>query len=129
MQSETALCFFNLRPHSNVEILLLFGDFVRIEHPFALRYYRGGNKSVVAQIVLGLNPSVCFRGAEMEKKNKPLVFIYIHLNRAAQPSAGLFSWVFLLQLHAFICACLVTAWCPDKPWVSEGQMAACFHIG
>lgn len=41
MQSETALCFFNLRPHSNVEILLLFGDFVRIEHPFALRYYGG----------------------------------------------------------------------------------------
>lgn len=68
MQSETALCFFNLRPHSNVEILLLFGDFVWIEHPFALRYYRGGNKSVVAQIVLGLNPSVCFRGAEMGKK-------------------------------------------------------------
>lgn len=50
-----------------------------IEHPFALRYYRGEKRSVVAQIVLGLNPSVCFRGAEMEK-NKPLVFIYIHLN-------------------------------------------------
>lgn len=34
----------------------------------------------------------------MEKKNKPLVFIYIHLNRAAQPSAGLFMHLSFMHL-------------------------------
>lgn len=80
MQSETALFFFsfNLWPQNNVEILLLFRDFMLIEHPFALRYYRG--KTVSGRSDRAGFKSFSLLQRSIGGKNKPLVFIYIHLN-------------------------------------------------